>query len=193
MIAAAIVCATVAAQAATYNWNFKSDDTIRNGWTAAEGARVTSSSVAGAGLSAYLIAYTADTMDQDTILAGLREGKTIAQIAGAAKLAESATGADSKIASVKWSDEIGSAINAFEVIINNDGSYAYISSKDTFAASADPQTTDIAFGGATTRNNIDAAGTKSFGSDGWYAVPEPTSGLLLLLGVGALALRRKQK
>ena len=36
---------------------------------------------------------------------------------------------------------------------------------------------------------------KTSGTDGWVAsssVPEPTSGLLLLLGVAGLALRRKQ-
>jgi len=34
----------------------------------------------------------------------------------------------------------------------------------------------------------------AFGSGGtWTAIPEPTSGLLLLIGVAGLALRRKQK
>ena len=33
----------------------------------------------------------------------------------------------------------------------------------------------------------------AFGSEGTVAAPEPTSGLLLLLGVAGLALRRKQK
>ncbi len=33
----------------------------------------------------------------------------------------------------------------------------------------------------------------SMRADAWVPVPEPTSGLLLLMGMGALALRRKQK
>ena len=35
-------------------------------------------------------------------------------------------------------------------------------------------------------------GATSFGGAGWYAVPEPTSGLLMLLGMAGLALRRKR-
>ena len=32
----------------------------------------------------------------------------------------------------------------------------------------------------------------SYGGAGWYAAPEPTSGLLMLVGLGALALRRRR-
>ena len=34
--------------------------------------------------------------------------------------------------------------------------------------------------------------TKGYSSAGWYAVPEPTSGLLLLIGTAGLALKRKR-
>ena len=40
---------------------------------------------------------------------------------------------------------------------------------------------------------IGGAGTAASPTQlGWQSVPEPTSGLLLLLGVGALALRRRR-
>ncbi len=53
-------------------------------------------------------------------------------------------------------------------------------------------------GGSDLFNNSTAWGTSNFGgSTGWAKaggdIPEPTSGLLLLVGAGMLALRRKQK
>lgn len=46
----------------------------------------------------------------------------------------------------------------------------------------------------TVRAQATATVPIGFASGGsWAAVPEPTSGVLLLLGMGALALRRKQK
>ena len=34
--------------------------------------------------------------------------------------------------------------------------------------------------------------TKGYTGAGWYAVPEPTSGLLMLVGLAGLALRRRR-
>ena len=53
-------------------------------------------------------------------------------------------------------------------------------------------------GGSDAFNNTTTWGTSSYGgSTGWAKaggdIPEPTSGLLLLVGAGMLALRRKQK
>ena len=53
-------------------------------------------------------------------------------------------------------------------------------------------------GGVDNLNSTASWGTTSFGgSTGWAKsggdIPEPTSGLLLLVGAGMLALRRKRK
>ena len=49
------------------------------------------------------------------------------------------------------------------------------------------------FGGKSTINDANNTGYWSTGWTSTSAVPEPTSGLLLLLGVAGLALRRKQR
>ena len=199
MIAAAIVCAAALSQAAQvqWDWAFASDAQIRTGWTAAGGSSVASDSYAGSGLAAYLIAYDATSMNQDTILTALRSGKTIQQVAGDSLLATSATDSGSKIAKVTWNDvldeEAGTpSITAFEVVFNTAKDSVYVTKSDTFTGAKDPQESIIAFTPTTSRFNRDAAGTASFGSAGWYAIPEPTSGLLLLIGVAGLALRRRR-
>ena len=44
----------------------------------------------------------------------------------------------------------------------------------------------------TNGNGFDTAAAKINYASGWVAAPEPTSGLLLLLGVAGLALKRKR-
>ena len=69
-----------------------------------------------------------------------------------------------------------------------DGDYVYISNQ--FYG-----TSSFAFGDQAifSRNAFDS--TKAYSNPGWYqyqTVPEPTSGLLLLLGMAGLAPKRKQ-
>ena len=75
--------------------------------------------------------------------------------------------------------------------------WAVINDKDLFISSAISQ--EVSAIGLTQYVWSDESanvfkGATSFGGAGWYtgAVPEPTSGLLLLLGMAGLALRRKR-
>ena len=74
--------------------------------------------------------------------------------------------------------------------------WAVINDKDLFISSTIEQ--GISAIGTTPFNWSDESGNvfkgaTSFGGAGWYtAVPEPTSGLLMLLGMAGLALRRKR-
>ena len=70
--------------------------------------------------------------------------------------------------------------------------YAVVSGAATLTKTIAATTAQVAFAGgnaSTILNNAD--NWKSFGKGS--GVPEPTSGLLLLVGAGMLALRRKQK
>lgn len=81
-----------------------------------------------------------------------------------------------------WADAVVGQNYDFYFVIEDNGK-AYTSASKTAPAQA-TTTQTVAFGNQT-------SGTQN--SANWAAVPEPTSGLLLLLGMAGLALRRKQK
>lgn len=79
-------------------------------------------------------------------------------------------------------------VTGYLVILDNstigDATYAYVTGEASKATGASGQQATIAFGSLT--------GTQTLGN--WTAVnvPEPTSGLMLLLGMAGLALRRRR-
>jgi hypothetical protein len=87
----------------------------------------------------------------------------------------------------------GAATKVYLAIV--DDKNIFISSIEEGVTGAAGQSGVVEFDLSEDINNKFAAGTKTYGEAGWYsaaAVPEPTSGLLLLLGMAGLALRRKQ-
>lgn len=88
------------------------------------------------------------------------------------------------VAATTFSDDSlasGSNYNFFFVI--EDGDYTFTSATKTNVAALETQTQTISFGNMT-------AATQN--ASNWTAAPEPTSGLLMLLGMAGLALRRKR-
>ena len=81
---------------------------------------------------------------------------------------------------------ISEAWTGYLVIVDaasaDSANYAFVTSELTKSTGATGQAATLQFANLT--------GTQTAGN--WYAVPEPTSGLLMLLGVAGLALRRRR-
>ena len=87
-----------------------------------------------------------------------------------------------------WTDAVVDSGYNFYFVIEDDG-------KVFNSATSDPSVikSGIAAATATTTVGFANMATATQTAGNWAAVPEPTSGILLLLGMAGLALRRKQK
>lgn len=168
IIGTALVCS--AASAATVLWSASE--------TFADSEGVAFSDTRN--IAAYL--FDAGSVTQDALLSSWKSGA--ANVAGAKV---TSTWYDAYQLDV--TDEVGSSgsKSLYWAVVNGD---------DLFISSVDTQ--DISAIGVTTFEWADESGRvfanpASFSGAGWYtAAPEPTSGLLLLLGMAGLALRRKR-
>ncbi len=110
-------------------------------------------------------------------------------------LAAGRTAATATGAAVGLEDAAGSTVNFYYVIVNPNDATGYW----TVAGSAEAYTTaathtDSTIATSAGSSALSAAKTAwATGGGGQGDIPEPTSGLLLLVGGAMLALRRKQK
>ena len=188
MIAAAIVCAAVVSQAASMQWNalmIKSDKTgsaNASGYSAYSFlASATAGSEATLAKVTSIAAITALLADDgnvnDVIAKALNKGAVNNGLLSIAKYTDD-----------KWDNTTSQS--TFAIIFNNaDATKA----TEFLVVPAGGMATAVTF------TDKDNSKTVAFGSQasnlGWTAVaavPEPTSGLLLLLGIAGLALKRKR-
>jgi hypothetical protein len=180
MTFAILVAASVTLNAASYQWS-------STGSVYTPGTQT-----AMAHIDAYL--FDVDTVSQATLLAGLREGKSITSYSALSTY----SGDQAKIATTKFDVSLdpGANLNAYFAIVTTvgDTDYVYISNQKTGAAQA-TLTTSLSFASQSTNSGKVNGLSDAFSNPGWYttaAVPEPTSGLLMLVGLAGLALRRRR-
>lgn len=173
MMMAAVICAAVATQAAVVNWGGS--------------AKITLDGVAQAGavVDLYLVDY--DGLDNDllidtrtTVNTGAAANKGMLN-ADAGSVQTPFNFGENTVGEVTFN--ISAASQVYAIITSLDGEYQQQTTAQALTGLTETQQAAITFTFSDVKG--DTVGT-------WQAVPEPTSGLLLLLGMAGLALRRKQ-
>ena len=189
MLTAAIVCAAVMSQAAVANWKVQAANIY-------DGAGDSAAKWSGA---AYF--FDADTITQAALfsLFDADNGLDLSKQSGYLSTGVVASGTiaaatvDNQFSAFTQGDE---AHNFFFVLVDED--MMYLSKSVSVATPGTDKAQQIGFG---TQSPTTGATSKSLPTDGFVAagqwaqsaaVPEPTSGLLMLLGMAGLALRRRR-
>ena len=187
MIAVAIVCAAVMAQAATANWRCSAAN-VYDG----TGATATANKYTG---SAYF--FDADSLSQAALFAIIEAADStfdITKQTGYVATGTIAAGSMAVASNTFSKFDQGSGDHSFYFALIEDDR-VYLSATKTAAASGTDSPVTLAFGNQnpTTGAKSSALPTDGFVSAGqWASIPEPTSGLLMLLGMAGLALRRRR-
>ena len=175
IIALAVIGCAVLAQAATVSWKSGTINT-----PAADGSFSTSKAAKGS-VNAYIWLVSASDYASATADSIIAMDTATASISGQ-------NTASLNTATLTDSTTFGANDSIYSLVLfsYNDGTTDYLLANKV-TATVDELGSSVNFG------NLATAGANAFGATGWSttSVPEPTSGLLLLLGMAGLALKRK--
>ena len=185
MIALAAVVVGIAANAASISWA-TTKGYLYDG-TGDSASKLTSG-------TAYLVLSTYAQSDLVSLLAS-NDGNTAATLTAlqgkAQYLGSGAIGDNARINEGTGTSSATESITAYFVVFNGDN--MYISDTATSDYDGLAQSHDLTFGTSMTASSKALPSDGAYSGAGWYtAVPEPTSGLLMLLGMAGLALRRRR-
>ncbi|MBQ8124580.1 MAG: PEP-CTERM sorting domain-containing protein [Kiritimatiellae bacterium] len=187
IMAAAVALAAIGLNAATVNWAA----TKGYLYDGASANKITTG-------SAYLMYVTAGYTQSDLVSAfAAANGDSSATLAamsasGAMASGAAAIGDNARIAvSSSTSDLAAADGSVYFVVFNDDKMYVSITADALYDSVMG--SSDASFASITASSKVDLQAADGYSAAGWYtAVPEPTSGLLMLLGMAGLALRRKR-
>lgn len=178
IVALAAVALAACANAATFSWATYTGQYVYQAGT----------SLKLSGATAYL--FDTSTITQELLISGILDnGKSLTSYDS---LSFNTTSTSGVLAKKEFTAD--DSVNLYFAIM--DGDNLFVSSVVPGTGS-DVGTTALTFKGISTASKAEAiewAGASSFAGAGWYtqSVPEPTSGLLMLLGMAGLALRRRR-
>ena len=182
----AVVATAVVASAATVTWGATKGYLYEAGTE----TKITSG-------DAYLMFVTASYTQSDLVNAfNAAGGDSAATIAAMSASGAMATGAGSVASNARISGTSTYAMSgdmtAYVVVFNGDNMFITGTSDAVYDSVTDMATVTGVPAMSTPSKAAALDATKGYTGAGWYAVPEPTSGLLMLVGLAGLALRRRR-